>query len=93
MIHADTVAKTPSKDIIIAAGAGEICFCPKSCSTKAAPPDKIPAYNISNDSRIILSKLISSKIITNKKDNTATAKFCNKAIKKGKLNFVTNFPI
>ena len=82
IIHADIVAKTPSKDIIIAAGAGEICFWPTSCKTNAAPPDKTPAYNISYVSSIILEKSISSNITTNKKDSTATAKFCNKAKKK-----------
>ena len=45
-IQAAIVAKTPSKEKIIAEGAGEIFFCAYICKTKARPPDKIPAYNI-----------------------------------------------
>ena len=49
----------------------------------------------SGDTDTLIEKLksICSKIRTSKKDNTATTKFCNNAIKKGKLNSVTNFPI
>jgi hypothetical protein len=35
---------------------------------------------------LILEKSISSNIITNKKDNVATTRFCNIAIKKGRSN-------
>ena len=47
IIHAAMAATTPSKDITIAAGAAVIFFWPKIWSANAAPPDKIPAYKIS----------------------------------------------
>ena len=86
IIHAVIAANTPSRDITIAAGAGEIFFWPKSCKTNAAPPDKTPAYKISNVSNLIFEKSISSNNTANKKDNAATIKFCSKAIKNGKSN-------
>ena len=91
--HAEIVAKTPSKDIIIAAGAASIFLWPKSCRTKATPPDKIPAYNISKVSSLIFEMSISSNIVTNKKDSDATTKFCINEIKKGKSNFWIILPI
>ena len=45
-IQAASVAITPSKEKIIAAGAGVIFFCAYICSTKAIPADNIPAYKI-----------------------------------------------
>ena len=43
IIQAAIVAKTPSKEKIIAAGAGEMFFCAYIWSTKAIPPDSMPA--------------------------------------------------
>ena len=86
IIHAEIAATTPSSDITIAAGAAEIFLWPNSCNAKAAPPDNIPAYKISNVSRDILEKSISSKITTSIKDKSETIKFWIKAIEKGKLN-------
>ena len=82
--HAAATAKTPSKDIIIAAGAEEIFFWPKICKANAAPPDNMPAYKISTVSNLILEKSISSKMITRIKENTETIIFCNNAMKNGK---------
>ena len=42
---------------------------------------------------LILEKSISSNIITNKKDNVDTTRFCNIAIKKGRSNWSIIFPI
>ena len=46
---------------------------------------------ISKVSNLIFEKLISSKIITNIKENPETNKFCNKAIKKGKSKYSNYF--
>ena len=43
IIQAATVAKTPSKEKIIADGAGAIFCCAYICKTHAIPPDNIPA--------------------------------------------------
>ena len=43
IIHAEIVAKTPSRENTIAAGAGEIFFCAYICKVNAIPPDNTPA--------------------------------------------------
>ena len=54
------VAKTPSREKIIAAGAGSIFLCAYICKTKAKPPDKIQAYKIESISFNIFSNINSS---------------------------------
>ena len=73
-IHAAIVAKTPSKENIIADGAGEIFFCAYICKTNARPPDKIPAYKIWNFSLIIFDQIKSSNISPIINDRKATIK-------------------
>ena len=67
IIHAAIAANTPSREKIIADGAGEIFFCAYICNVNAIPPDKTPAYIIEADSFNILINEISSKSIANKK--------------------------
>ena len=43
IIQAAIVAKTPSKEKIIAEGDGAIFFWAYICNVKAIPPDNIPA--------------------------------------------------
>ena len=72
IIHAAIVAKTPSKENIIPAGAGEIFFWAYICKVKAIPPDNTPAYIIDTDSFKIFAKDMFSKKKPNKNENEAT---------------------
>ena len=84
-IQAAIVAKTPSKEKIIADGAGEIFFCAYICNTKARPPDKTPAYKIWNFSLSIFDQIKSSKMSPITKDKEATIKVCIAPIVNGRL--------
>ena len=84
-IQAAIVAKTPSKEKIIADGAGDIFFCAYICKTNARPPDKTPAYKIWNFSFRILDQIKSSKINPIINDKEATIKVWIAPIVNGRL--------
>ena len=90
-IHAAIDANTPSKEKIIAAGAGDKCWSAIIWSKNANPLDSTPAYNSSAASKDKSLKEINSIEAAGIAENIAAIKHWNAAIVIGKLNIFKNF--
>ena len=85
--------KTPSKEKIIATGAGDKFCWASICSIKAIPLDKIPAYINSAASKDNTFKETYSNVSAGTEVNNAAARHWNVAIVIGKLKTLRNLDI